>query len=62
MSGQNPAKHLKWTRKERSTKNNYVLELFPKDITIMNFRLFQTAEYATNYEYALVPNMPGFII
>ena len=30
----NPAKHLKWFRKEHLVKNNYDLELFPKDITM----------------------------
>ena len=29
---QNPAKHLKWSKKERLTKTNYSLELFPKNI------------------------------
>ena len=30
---QNPAEHLRWSMKERLTKTNYSLELFPKDIT-----------------------------
>ena len=34
MSIQNPAKHLKWSMKERLTKSNYSLEVSPKYITI----------------------------
>ena len=29
-----PAKHRKWSRKEDLAKNNFVLELFTKDVTI----------------------------
>ena len=29
----NPAKHLKWSKKERLAKSNYSPELFPKDAT-----------------------------
>ena len=32
MGIKNPAKHLKWSKKERLTKTSCSLELLPKDI------------------------------
>ena len=37
---QNPAKHVKWSRKESLAKINFGLELFPKDIKDMHFLSF----------------------
>ena len=51
---QNPAKHLKWSRKQRLAKHNYGLELFPKDITIC----LTGCKYRQTFKYSSVLNMP----
>ena len=44
-------KHLKWSRKERLTKNNYELELFPEHPFDRDVNPVKLSKYATGYEY-----------
>ena len=50
---QNPAKHLKWTKKESLVKNNYNLELFRKTRQY----IWQGSKYCRTFEYTRVLNM-----
>ena len=58
----NADKHLKWSRKERLTKNNYDLELFPEHPFDRDVNPVKLSKYATGYEYVWVPSMQGFIM